>query len=97
MLLRRSTSRQACRAVLTLKAGSLSPALGLPCCSVVQRCISHLAPHEDVHACRVQVRISEMLLGPAPASFRFAPKHKANAYAASEGAMAFEAEGEENG
>jgi tRNA-dihydrouridine synthase 3 len=45
-----------------------------------------------------QVRISEMLLGPAPASFRFAPKHKANAYAASEGAMAFEAaEGEQNG
>ena len=50
-----------------------------------------------VRACCIQVRVSEMLLGPAPASFWFAPKHKANAYAASEGAMAFEAEGEDNG
>ncbi len=28
------------------------------------------------------VRISEMFLGPAPANFTFAPKHKSNAYAA---------------
>ena len=46
---------------------------------------------------RVQVRISEMLLGPAPASFRFTPKHKAKSYGSTEGAMAFEGEGAENG
>ena len=27
------------------------------------------------------IRISEMLLGPRPESFRFIPKHRANAYA----------------
>lgn len=31
------------------------------------------------------VRISEMLLGPAPPSFSFRPKHRANAYAAPAG------------
>jgi tRNA-dihydrouridine synthase 3 len=42
------------------------------------------------------VRISEMLLGPAPAGFVFSPKHKSNSYAASEVGMAHEA-AEENG
>eukprot|EP00884_Botryococcus_braunii_P009247 jgi/Botrbrau1/18323/Bobra.0179s0051.1 len=42
------------------------------------------------------VRISEMLLGPAPHGFVFAPKHKSSSYAASEAGMAHEAE-QENG
>ncbi|KAK9832704.1 hypothetical protein WJX81_002201 [Elliptochloris bilobata] len=41
------------------------------------------------------LRISEMLLGRAPAGFKFAPKHKSNSYSASEGSMAFE--GADNG
>ena len=41
------------------------------------------------------ISISEMLLGPVPQGFSFAPKHKANAYASSEGSMAFE--GQDNG
>ena len=41
------------------------------------------------------ISISEMLLGPVPEGFTFAPKHKANAYAGSEGSMAFE--GQDNG
>jgi len=41
------------------------------------------------------ISISEMLLGPVPQSFSFAPKHKANAYASTEGSMAFE--GQDNG
>ena len=41
------------------------------------------------------ISISEMLLGPVPGGFTFAPKHKANAYAGSEGSMAFE--GQDNG
>ena len=39
--------------------------------------------------------MSEMLLGPAPAGFAFAPKHKSASYSSSEGAMAFE--GADNG
>ncbi len=41
------------------------------------------------------IRISEMLLGPVPEGFTFAPKHKANSYASTEGSMAFE--GQDNG
>ncbi|DBA73292.1 TPA: hypothetical protein ACH3X1_011348 [Trebouxia sp. C0004] len=41
------------------------------------------------------VRISEMLLGPTPANFSFAPKHRSNAYARSETEMAQDHEAEE--
>ena len=41
------------------------------------------------------IRISEMLLGLVPEGFTFAPKHKANSYASTEGCMAFE--GQDNG
>jgi tRNA-dihydrouridine synthase 3 len=34
------------------------------------------------------VRISEMLLGPAPAGFQFAPRHRSNAYVASDADLA---------
>ena len=43
------------------------------------------------------VRISEILLGPAPPSFSFTPKHKSNAYSTNASQLQAEAEGEENG
>jgi len=50
-------------------------------------------------SCSDWVRISEMLLGPAPPGFQFSPKHRSNAYAtvdSTEAAMAFD-DGQQNG